>query len=269
MCQENGKKSCVSIVGCGWLGVPLGRVFGSLGYEVKGSVREVAGFDGLSQVGIQPYQIDFPSVKFEGPDFWESEGVVIAVPFKRTLKEAWGFFECIEWCERMLRRYRPKWVLFCSSTSIYPQLDGLWHERMFFEPSTERAEVLEACEQLIISLQESVGIVVRLGGLVGPGRLPLRRRILECGGYTGLIHQVDAVGVCVALSRYSQRGVYNAVTPISVKKRHFYEAVARKYGLPLSEMKEVAPFSRIISMEKISNELDYTFIYPSPLDFIQ
>ena len=47
----------ISILGCGWLGLPLAKSLLSKSYEVKGSTTSESKIDLLKNAGISPFQI--------------------------------------------------------------------------------------------------------------------------------------------------------------------------------------------------------------------
>ncbi|MFN9110901.1 MAG: NAD(P)-binding domain-containing protein, partial [Bacteroidota bacterium] len=44
----------ITVIGCGWLGMPLAQRFVEAGMEVSGTVRTVDKLDQLSDLGIRP-----------------------------------------------------------------------------------------------------------------------------------------------------------------------------------------------------------------------
>ena len=58
--QYNCKKSNMhqlGILGCGWLGLPLGLQLKTLGYGIRGSRRSKAGVSDLNHKGINGYEV--------------------------------------------------------------------------------------------------------------------------------------------------------------------------------------------------------------------
>ena len=49
--------SSLGILGCGWLGVPLGKHLQTLNYNIKGSSRSKEGISNLNNKGIKGYQV--------------------------------------------------------------------------------------------------------------------------------------------------------------------------------------------------------------------
>ena len=112
---------------------------------------------------------------------------------------------------------RTRRMIYISSTGVYGQADSRWvDEDTVCRP--ERASGV-AC----LAAERSAGgfalvaasVVLRLGGLYGPGRIPSRRDLLAgrpmavpVAGYLNLIHVDDAARAVVAVAdeRLGERG---------------------------------------------------------------
>ena len=56
----------ISILGCGWLGLPLAKKLIENGYEVKGSTTSESKLELLKNAGISPYQIKMEENEITG-----------------------------------------------------------------------------------------------------------------------------------------------------------------------------------------------------------
>ena len=56
----------ISIIGCGWLGLPLAKQLTEKGYVVKGSTTSVEKLSLLKNYGIEPYLISIDEENIEG-----------------------------------------------------------------------------------------------------------------------------------------------------------------------------------------------------------
>ena len=72
----------ISIIGCGWLGLPLGAFLVEKGYQVKGSTTRKEKFPLLEAKSINPFHIKAGlQLKGENLDaFFQSEILIINVP---------------------------------------------------------------------------------------------------------------------------------------------------------------------------------------------
>lgn len=76
----------ISILGCGWLGLPLARTLLERGHHVKGSTTREEKLATLEESGIDPYLIRFSPEINENyqPDFFDSEVLIVNIPPKRN-----------------------------------------------------------------------------------------------------------------------------------------------------------------------------------------
>ncbi len=84
--NEHIKDKSISILGCGWLGLPLAGLFVQQGYRVKGSVTSEEKLEALFEKGILPYQLTISDQEINCSDlqgFLESEILVINFPPSR------------------------------------------------------------------------------------------------------------------------------------------------------------------------------------------
>src|SRR6185295_16396266 len=73
----------ISILGCGWLGLPLAEQLKKEGYEVKGSVTTSEKIPLLKEKKITPFQLQLNDNAIVGADkefFFDSDVLIIAIP---------------------------------------------------------------------------------------------------------------------------------------------------------------------------------------------
>ena len=77
----------VSILGVGWLGLPLARKLIGRGYKVKGSVTSEAKMELLQQTAIWPFRVVASSVGLQvnDPKFFDTDVLIISIPPRRTV----------------------------------------------------------------------------------------------------------------------------------------------------------------------------------------
>jgi len=261
----------VSILGCGWLGRPLGRFLLGIGFSVKGSTRTADSLRDLDKDFISGYSIDLNRPTPPDPSFFDSNGLIVTVPFRRDLSDPNVYFYWLERLIDWIADTQISWVIFTSSTSVYPQSDGVWAESSEFAYDTLRSEVLGRVERLFLDCKIP-SIVLRVGGLVGPGRSPVRRiqsteKISRPNQPVNLIHRDDCIAIISKLI-WDPIGnnIYNIVCNDHPTRREYYTAVCKSAGFPLPKFDTPNGPNRIISGEKIVSDLKYVFIYPFVLD---
>jgi len=268
------KSQTVSIVGCGWLGLPLAKRLVDVGWHVSGSTTSAEKREMLSNAGIEPYLLELPDGKIDKSPLFQSETYVINIPpGRRKPGVIENYPKSINALLAAIDRSNVQKLIFVSSTSVYP--DDVEHidEEMPELPSTDSGLAILEAERII----KHAGIpwtILRFGGLAGPGRHPGRFFAGKAGLTHGdqainFIHLDDAVGILkYFVDNPSRGGIFNAVSPIHPMKREFYPLMARNLGLPEPAFKiEHRCKQREISSEKLIREIDYQFIHPDPMNF--
>jgi len=131
--------------------------------------------------------------------------------------------------------------VFTSSTSVYPQTDGLpVDESSNASPDKETGQLLRETEVLVLA---SNGIVARLAGIYGPDRSFVLRNLLEgraCieggdgnGRVLNQIHRDDAAAAIVHLLANNCSGVFNIADDSPMTQRECFEKLALRFGLPV------------------------------------
>lgn len=227
----------VLIVGCGYVGLPLGRELVKQGHEVFGLRRSASADDALQSAGIQPLHADItqPATLAGLPrDFdWvvncAATGGGTAEDYRQLY--AIGNFNLVEW----LRPEPPRKFVYTSSTSVYGQDDGsLVVETDLVAPAAETAQVLVETEHLLLTACERLRfpvVILRLAGIYGPGRgywlkqfLSGQARLEGDGSrFLNMIHLEDVIGAIIkALAGAPIGSVFNVVDNEPVTQRDLF-----------------------------------------------
>jgi nucleoside-diphosphate-sugar epimerase len=171
--------------------------------------------------------------------------------------------------------------IYVSSTGVYGQSEGEWvDETSPCQPTREGGRACLAAERV---LQDhwlgAKAVILRMGGLYGPGRIP-RRRDLEAGqpiaaaehGFLNLIHVEDAASIVLAAEARAPLPSLYAVTDNSpVLRGDYFRELTRLAGLPeprfapasSSPRAERATTDKRISNRKMRTELQIQLRYPT------
>lgn len=270
----------ISILGCGWLGLPLGRHLKANGYKVKGSVTREQKLTELSAEGIEPFQIhvDENGVHCDGcTDFWKSDTLILNIPPGRRKGDVLRRHpEEIKAIIEKAGRGTINWIIFAGSTSVYDNHSGKVAEGDATPEtaSSDSGRALILVEQM---LREETGFettVIRFGGLYGydrhPGRFLAGRKNVSGGNRpVNLIHRDDCLEIISRVISGQVRGVtLNAVSDGHPSRYEYYRAAAKGLGLDPPEFdgeEEQPGFNKIVSNEHLKKTLGYSFIYPDPL----
>jgi nucleoside-diphosphate-sugar epimerase len=279
----------VAILGCGYVGLELGRQLTDSGHEVVGVRRSSSGIEEIRAAGFEAVQADVtdPDSLSAVPD---ADAVVFAASSGgRGVGNARDVY--VEGMTAAIEQFAdradsPDRFVYTSSTGVYGDHDGEWvDESTAVDRSTERTAVLADAESVALERTAEVGMdgtAVRLGGIYGPGRYRLERYLddLVTEGYLNLIHREDAAGaVAFLLSRDLARGdVVLVVDDEPVSKWEFADWLAEQCGREAPPKQTVAERlagadlsgsrrERIAAKKRCSNErlrtVGYEFRYPT------
>ena len=274
----------VLIVGCGYVGIPLGAELHQQGHEVFGLRRSDAADAELRAVGITPLHADITQPKTLTRLPSEYDWVVNCAATSGGAAEdyhqlyAIGNFNVINWLRRRPQRY-----LFTSSTSVYGQNDGsLVTETDNTNPDADTAKALLQAEQILASDYEdfqSPFVILRVAGIYGPSRGHWLKQFLrgearlDGGGsrFLNMIHRDDLVRIAIAALNGPPQSVYNAVDNEPVSQRDFFAWLAEKLNQPMppsaatdaESNRKRGVTNKRVSNERLRQQLGYQFKYPT------
>lgn len=276
----------VLIVGCGYVGLPLGVELVKQGHEVLGLQRRKTGAEELAAAGIQPLVADITRPKelagLPGPFDWVINTVSSTKGGAEEYRQVYleGTRNLIEW----LQHAPPIKFVYTSSTSVYGQTDAsVVKESSVTEPASETSRLLVETEKLLLdaALQKKVpAVILRVAGIYGPerGHLFLQylrneaRMAAQGERLINMIHRDDLVGVIITALKNGRPGeIYNAVDDEPVTQLHFFRWLSETLGKwmpPLATEAENAQRKRGLTNKKVSNrklkmELGFQFKYPT------
>lgn len=259
----------VSVLGCGWLGLPLAKTLIADGFTVKGSTTSPEKVETLQQAGIAPYVVSLSEAAPVGDvdGFLEgSEVLIINIPPKA--KSAESYVEKIRNLIPHIQNSGIEKVLFVSSTSVYADDNNVVTEETAPNPDTESGRQLLATEKL---LQEALPqtTLLRFAGLIGEDRHPIhhlagRKGIANPDAPVNLIDQNDCIGIIKAVIAKTAWGeVFNAASPNHPTRKEYYTAKAMELGLELPEFEEgKESVGKEIGSGKITDVLGFSFTSP-------
>lgn len=281
-----------AVLGCGYVGLELGRRLSAAGHEVAGVRRSADGLAAVERAGLEAVRAD---VTDDGSlaDVPDADWLVFAastggrgadaarevyVDGLRTALDAFGS-----------RPSPPDRLVYASSTGVYGDYGGDWvDEETPREPTTEKTRVLAEAERTALGAAAERGIdgtVARFAGLYGPDRYRLRRYLdgPVTEGYLNMVHRDDAAGaVAHLLTEDLARGeVVLVVDDEPVPKWEFADWLAdhadvdrppkrtTEERLAEGDLPEAAR-RRILTSKRCSNDylrsLGYEFRYPTYRD---
>lgn len=276
----------VLIIGCGYLGLPLGAELARKGHEVFGSRRTAATHNELKAAGIRPLTIDLTQpadlAGLAGNYDWivncVASGSGTVDDYRRV------YFQGARNLINGLIQNPPRKLVYTSSTSVYGQKDGsIVTEDSPVQPEAETARVLVETEEALLDAARSTGfatVILRVAGIYGPDRGYWLKKFLqnearldgEGDRHLNMIHRDDVVGCVIAALQKGRVGeIYNAVDNQPVSQLELLSWLARQLD---KQLPPSAPgFEQVrgkrgatnkkVSNSKLRHEFGYQFKYPT------
>jgi nucleoside-diphosphate-sugar epimerase len=264
----------ISILGCGWLGLPLAKSLLEKGFSVKGSTTSLRKVFTLKQAGIDAFKIVVSGSGIDGNmhSFLEnSEILIIDIPPKIRGNSTENFAKKIGKLIPFIKEAEIKKVIFISSTAVYNDDYSTVTETTQTNPDSESGKQLVAAEKLLfLNMFDFSTTKIRFGGLIGEDRHPVyhlagKQNLGNPGAAVNLIHQVDCIGIIekvIELDCWNQ--TFNAVAPFHPSRKEYYTQKAAEFNLPLPEFSEnPTSFGKIIHANMVESELHYKFQKPT------
>ncbi|SDW05090.1 SDR family oxidoreductase [Flavobacterium degerlachei] len=266
----------ISILGCGWLGLPLAKALVEKNIKVKGSTTSVEKLSILENEGIQAFllALDSESAPDALPAFFEGSGtLIIAIPPKLRGKNkdysganSNSFVKKIANLLPLLEQSSIQNLLFISSTAVYGDANATVDEDTKPIPVTESGKQLLAIENLLMENSHFKTTILRFGGLIGKDRHPARflagkENADNPEAPINLIHQDDCIGIIIKILETNTWGeILNAVTPYHPTREQYYTQKAVELNLVPPTFNHTNPSTgKTILSDKLIEMLDYTF----------
>lgn len=233
--------SRILIAGCGYVGTALALELAAAGHEVWGLRRDPTGLP----ASIRPCRADLrdrASLQ-RVPDDCDSVFYTAAAGGRDEAAYRAAYLEGVANLFEVLggRASSPRRVFFTSSTAVYAQEAGEWvDEASTTEPWHFSGRVLVEAERAF-SRFGLPAVVVRLGGIYGPGRTSLVDRVREGRAryaqnpprYTNRIHRDDCAGLLAYLYGLAEpQSLYVGVDCEPASEEVVLRWLAERLGVP-------------------------------------
>ena len=268
----------VSILGCGWFGLPLGIRLNRAGFQVKGSTTSEDKLKLLHDNHIEGFLLDFDPGINQGAmvdGFFNSDVLVINIPPGRGTENPASRYRLImsnvlpHVCASTIRL-----VIFVSSTSVYADCNKVVNENDAGGVISESGKALLESERLVQLRPEFSTTVLRFAGLYGLDRHPVKYLAGRTGLKNGeapinLVHLEDCIRVTERVIRRQLGGeTFNVVSDEHPSRKRYYTEMARRLGMAKPVFDESSPADawKQVSNRHLKSTLNYSFKYPSPYD---
>lgn len=156
-----------------------------------------------------------------------------------------------------------KKIIFISSTSIYPNINGIFTE--ISEINNPSSQIVFKAENLI---KEKSDIIFRVSGLVGDNRYFGKRSANKEVEFPltpiNFVHREDVIRATKFVLENNISGIFNLCSNEHPTKKEIYSFNAKKYGFKMPIFNSNQTFlNRIIDGSKIE-KLGFVYKYKSP-----
>lgn len=257
----------VTIIGLGWLGLPLAHFLTEKGWQVKGSTRRSMPLNEPAQQPIARYAFDLAD-NLPPKGLLASQAMVIAVPPNRA--DLTGYQSGIKRLVEGAILQNVRHIIFLSSTAVLPKRRGRFDENSLPEADDPTGNALMTLEKWLSGLAIDVDIL-RLAGLVGGLRHPAyalagKSQLTNAHQPVNLVHRQDCLQAIYALlCQPNGQRLYHLCAPRHPHRCDYYRRIARRLGLAdLHFLADNRPLDRVILADKIERELGFRYQYPDP-----
>ncbi|GAA4308936.1 epimerase [Pontixanthobacter gangjinensis] len=261
----------IAILGCGWLGMELGKRLRKENHEVRGSVTRVEKLSEVRAAGMIPYSIKLYERGIQGDIRSFLSGVevlVVDIPPGLRKNPDINFVKKIDKLIPYIEKSYLQKVIFTSSTSVYKDSSAIptYKEDANTNNANDTAIQLRNAELLFLNNESFNTSVLRFGGLIGEDRHPVtylagREGISNPKAPVNLVHQEDCLNAIFKLiDMKKDNSVWNVVYPEHPTKEEYYSRIAQERNLatPKFDHSENS-LGKIISSEKLQQKLNFEF----------
>ena len=253
----------ISILGSGWLGLPLTEYLSENEYQAKTSTRSHLRATQVCEQGIDVCVFDIENIAESDLSFLDADILIINI----TSKNIGAFEDLISEIEKSSIQN----ILFVSSTSVYPNLNKVIAEDDGYE--LDDSELFQI-ENVFRKNKNFKTTILRLSGLIGysrhPGKWFSTRPIPQPDAPVNLIHRDDCIGLIESIIKQQAWGeIYNGCADTHPIKRKYY-LYARSllnHSAPKSKQDEILKY-KIISNKKSKTVLNYKYKYANLMNIV-
>jgi len=279
----------ILIIGCGDIGIRVAKIWKKASKSVFAVARSESSIDSFRQQHIHACQADLDNV-----DSLKSLPSKQALLYYFAPPPATGQKDTrmTHFLDNVDEKHLPAHIIYISTSGVYGDQRGeVINEETPANPQVDRAKRRYDAEQQLRQwgINNSVDItILRVGGIYGPGRLPLKRLQDKVpmlhehlSPQTNRIHADDLAQICVAAAIKDTAGeIYNVSDGTNSNMTEYFNTIADFCDLerpPLVDWDEaektISPGmlsylreSRKMDNSKMINELEIELIYPTLKD---
>lgn len=263
----------ITILGLGWLGLPLAKVLFDKGHEITGSTRSAEKLMRLlrSKYSIRIIKASKNTVEGNWKNFIKGTDVLVLnlPPDSKNRKEE----DYPMVIDQIAQRCDPKTkVVFISSTSVYGETNEIVTEETTPQPSKKSGSAVLAAEKVIQDYFGENATILRFAGLCGEDRHPVRsisgNKLKNPSGKINLIHLNDCISLITNVIEKNHFGdIINGCADEHPTREDFYTKACFELGIPQPHFETGGEENwKIVSNEK--SKRIFAINYLNPNDFL-
>lgn len=263
----------ISIIGLGWLGLPLAKYLLKKGYLIKGSTTSDEKLITLKQNGIDVFKVLIDENGIEGTIENCIEGsdiLIITIPPGLRHNPESNYVQKIENLINYVEKSSLSKVLFISSTSVFSVGENFPVITNETEPNSNTVAGLQISkiEKQLLNNANFSTTILRFAGLIDETRHPVtmltkKKNILNPKAPINLIHLNDCIEICSEIIEQQKwNKIYNAAYPFHPQKSEYYKKQALKRGLnePSFDFSKESK-GKFIDGKQTAESLQYSYKY--------
>lgn len=270
----------IAIVGCGWLGLPLGLTLQQGRHNIVATARSAQRVNALTEQGFIAIQYELGAELQSShlAPIFESDILVLNIPVGRKTATPEVFVQHMLRLIQAAHHSPIQHILFISTTSVYGDIEQTVTEASPIKPITASAKVNFQIEQMIKKYFSNNATVLRLAGLIGPDRHPAkflagRSNLANPEQVVNLIHQQDVIH---AIQAILTKQVWGETLLLCASghpsRKQYYTWAAKQLNLVPPKFKD-APADKTSQGKQVDGsltleKLGLKLIYPSPYDML-
>lgn len=261
--EQQSEIKTISILGCGWYGLPMAKSLIKNGYTVKGSTTTSDKINVLSDAGIQPYLIDTERQSFD-EQFFECDLLIISIPPKVN-SEQLPYPVKVKNIATAAQKSGVKQIILISSTGIYEDGNFVVDETVEPNSNTPSGMALKDAESVLLNNNSFTSTIIRFAGLIGPNRnlakhFAGKTAIPNGNAPINLIHLDDCLGLTQSIIHQKAFGkIYHGVTPDHPSRKEFYSKACINSGFEPAFFKDELLNWKQVESKNVPGVLAYDF----------
>ena len=272
---ENSKDKSVTFCGCGW----LGKYFAKQAPEwtIDGTTRSEEKAHRLKELGVSPHVYALGGEPRPLIASLAHDNVVLNIPPGRKGPVDTRFVAHMTQLADTFLSSHTQRLVFISTTSVFGKRNGVVSEDSEREPITASGKAHCEIEDYLLAKQDPRVSVLRLSGLIGDDRHPVKSlagKRLENGGQpVNLVHVDDVISALkILLTQRVESGgrrVYHLCSTEHPSRKAYYTEAAKRFALsPPLFCDDKGGNSKVVTCEHSLKTLGLTLKYASPIEML-